>query len=240
VSTTLGDWLSSDRNCENMCVTPVTLKPGEWTPDRGQRSRDGFTRARDRLRPITGPLASLLCLLVFCGVSTCQTSGKAMSLGSDSIHAGDMCLMVGGTAESGDFFKALQSRQTRKGRIFQKGSARITSFPEKLSVEIDASFDRCTGRGAQACDRCDFRFDSEFMRSLRFEAYWKRGLDMRSATVVTDSGDRSYDLAQYSEAGEFWKYQFSLRSENVPLPDVLVIVILAPDGRIVSRLSGKL
>jgi len=63
---------------------------------------------------------------------------------------------------------------------------------------------------------------------------------MRKATIITESSDRSYDLAQYSEDGEFWKYQIAVRSENVPITDVLVVVILAPDGRIVSRLSGKL
>ena len=78
------------------------------------------------------------------------------------------------------------------------------------------------------------------MRSLRFEAYWKRGLRMRTATIITDSRDQSYDLARYSQAGEFWKYQFAVRSEKAPLTDVLVIVIRAADGRIVSRLSGKL
>jgi hypothetical protein len=221
-------------------VTPVTLKSGKWTLNLGRRFRNRLARTRDRVHPIAGGLAFLLSQWAFCGVSTGQTSGKTMSIGSDSIHAGDVCLMLGGTAESGDFFKGLRSRDTGKGRIFQKASARITSFPEKLSVEIDAGFDRCTGKGPQSCDRCDFRFDSEFMRSLRFEADWKRGLDMRPATIVTDSRDQSYDLAQYSQAGEFWKYQLAVRSENAPLTDVLVIVILATDGRIVSRLSGKL
>jgi hypothetical protein len=63
---------------------------------------------------------------------------------------------------------------------------------------------------------------------------------MRTATIITDSRDQSYDLAQYSQAVELWKYQLAVRSENAPLTDVLVIVILATDGRIVSRLSGKL
>jgi hypothetical protein len=231
---------SSDRNCENMCVTPVKLKSGKWTLNLGRRFRNRLARSRDRAHPIAGALAFLLSLLAFCGVSTGQTSGKTMSLGSDSIHAGDVCLMLGGTAESGDFFKGLRGRDTGKGRIFQKGSARITSFPEKLSVDIDAGFGRCTGKGPESCDRCDFRFDSEFMRFLRFEAYWKRGLDMQTATIITDSRDQSHDLAQYSQAVELWKYQLAVRSENAPLTDVLVIVILATDGRIVSRLSGKL
>jgi hypothetical protein len=215
------------------------LKSGKCTLNLGRRFRNRLARTRDRVPPIAGALAFLLTLWAFCGVSTGQTSGKTMSLGSDSIHAGDAYLMLGGTAESGDFFQGLRGRDTRKGRIFQKALARITSYPEKLSVEIDAGFDRCTGKGAQSCDRCEFRFDSEFMRSLRFEAYWKRGLRMRTATIITDSRDQSYDLARYSQAGEFWKYQLAVRSENVPLTDVLVIVILAADGRIVSRLSGK-
>ena len=136
-----------------MCVTPVTLKSGKWTLSLGRRFRNRLARTRDQVQPIAGALAFLLLLWAFCGVSTGQTSGKTMSLGSDSIHAGDLCLMLGGTAESGDFFQGLRGRNTRKGRIFQKASARIRSYPEKLSVEIDAGFDACTGQGPQSCDR---------------------------------------------------------------------------------------
>jgi hypothetical protein len=219
---------------------PVALKSDGPSSNCRRPFGDLSVRTRGGPCPAAGLIALLLCLFAYCGVLPGQTSGKTISLGSDSIHAGDMCLMVGGTAESGDFFKGLRSGQTREGRIFQKGSARITSFPEKLSIEIDAGFDGCTGKGPRTCDRCDFRFDSEFMRSLRFEAYWKRGLDMRKAIIIAESRDQSYDLVQYSEAGEFWKYRLSVRSETVPLTDVLVVVILAPDGRTVSRLSGKL
>jgi hypothetical protein len=91
-----------------MCVTPVTLKSRKWTLNLGRRFRNRLARTRDRVPPLAGALAFLLSLWAFCAVSTGQTSGKTMSLGSDSIHAGDACLMLGGTTESGDFFQGLR------------------------------------------------------------------------------------------------------------------------------------
>jgi hypothetical protein len=38
---------------------------------------------------------------------------------------------------------------------------------------------------------------------------------------------------------KFWAYEFSVNSKDVSLTESLLVVLHAPDGRIVSRLSGK-
>jgi hypothetical protein len=90
------------------------------------------------------------------------------------------------------------------------------------------------------CDRCEFRLNDEFMSSLQFEAYWKHGFDMQKAEVEVLSAEQSNDLARVAASAKLWKYELSVESENIPLSDSLAVVILTPNGRIVSRLSGRL
>jgi len=148
--------------------------------------------------------------------------------------------MLGAKAVAGDFFKGLQTREGRDGRTFQKRRRIVKSFPERMTVKIDVGFDRCVGKGVEECDRCNLRLDDEFVSSLEFEAYWKHGFDMKKADIDVVSIEQSNDLARVSPTAKLWKYELTVKSENIPLSDVLVVVILAKDGRIVSRLSGRL
>ena len=175
-------------------------------------------------------------------VLSCEQSDKySMKLGSDSIHTKDqMCLMIGARAVAGDFFKDLRSRNSNNGVTFSKHRQKVRVFPERLTVKVDAGFDRCVGRGPVDCDRCDFQLSSEFMNSLQFEAYWKNGFAMQKADIEVLNVEQSNDLARIAPFAKLWKYELSVRSENIPLSDTLVVILLSSDGRVLSRLSGKL
>jgi len=177
-------------------------------------------------------------VFVVCGVMPSQQSDeRSMSLGVDSMHTvAAVCLMLGARAVAGDFFKDLRTRGTRKGLTFNRHGKEIKSFPARLIVKFDAAFDRCVGKGPPDCDRCDFRLSREFMSSLQFEAYWKHGFDAEQKAAIEE---RSNDLAQVAPSAGLWKYELSIKSENIPLTDSLVVVVLSPDQRIVSRLSAR-
>jgi hypothetical protein len=168
---------------------------------------------------------------------------SAMSMGMDSIHANDMCLILGGRAVAGDFFRGLHKHGKRKGVIFKKHSAVVTSFPTKLTIIIDAGLAECEGPGVpleKGCDRCDFQLNSAFMESVKFEAYWKDKFDMRKADIDIVTIEKPDDLRGVVPSAEFWRYELTVVSQNVPLTNSLLIAIIAPDGRLFSRLSGRL
>ena len=195
--------------------------------------------AASRFSMQCSPLLLLLFMspCVLCGQ---QTNGGSMSLGADSIHTNeDVCLMLGARAVAGDFFKDFRARDTREGRTFQKHGKAVKSFPERLTVKIDAGLDSCVGGKALDCDRCDLRLNNEFMNSLQFEAYWKHGFDTQKADIDVLRAEQSNDLASIAPRAKLWKYELLVKSENVPLTDSLVVIVLTPNGRIVSRLSGK-
>jgi hypothetical protein len=185
--------------------------------------------------------SSALLLLLFvigCSALWGQTdAAPGFSLGIDSIHTTeDMCVMLGGRAVAEDFFKGLQAHKSGERRTFKRHGKIVRFFPAQVIVKIEAGVAPCTGKSTLACDRCDFRFDDEFMKSLQFDAFWKRGFDQRKAALGVLSEEESDDLAP---TAKLWEYEFSVNSKDVPLTESLLVVLHAPDGRIVSRLSGK-
>jgi hypothetical protein len=182
-------------------------------------------------------LAATVCLVA----DRVWAAEKGMSLGTDSIHASDdTCFMLGAKAEAGDFFSGLRSHGKQSARMFRKNGKIVTLFPSSLMIDIAAGFDSCTAKSRYACDRCDFHFNSEFMSSLQFEAYWKHGFELRKATVEIRTVYESDDLAKLEPSARLWRYELSVKAENVPLTDALVLVVLDSTGRTVSRLSGRL
>src|ERR1700722_14236904 len=91
--------------------------------------------------------------------------------------------------------------------------AAIDASSDSIASSCDPSDSRLTGSGGSTCEQ---------------------------RQPLPTAGTKRMISRGISQAGEFWKYQFAVRSEKAPLTDVLVIVIRAADGRIVSRLSGKL
>jgi hypothetical protein len=183
--------------------------------------------------------ALLLFLFVMgCSVLWGQTdAARGFSLGVDSIHTTeDMCLMLGARAVAEDFFKGLEAHKSGERRTFKRHGKIVKVFPAQLIVKIEAGLAPCARKITLACDRCDFRFDDEFMKSLQFDAFWKHGFDQRKADLGVLSEEESHDLAP---TAKLWEYEFSVNSKDVPLTESLLVVLHDADGRIVSRLSGK-
>jgi len=83
--------------------------------------------------------------------------------------------MLGGRAVAEDFFKGLQAHKSGEQRTFKRHGKIVRFFPAQVIVKIEAGVAPCAGKSTLACDRCEFRFDDEFMKSLQFDAFWKRG-----------------------------------------------------------------
>lgn len=189
---------------------------------------------------VRGQLLLLLLVIPCRGLWGQTEDSRGISLGVDSIHTTeDVCLMLGAKAVAKDFFKGLETRTTSEGRTFKRHGRVVKSFPAQLTVKIEAAVGPCVGKGVPDCDRCSFRFDGAFMNSLQFNAYWKHGFDMQKAEIGVLSVEQSDDLAEIAPSADLWKYEFSVNSKDVALTESLVVVVHAPDGRIVSRLSGK-
>ncbi len=99
---------------------------------------------------------------------------RKVLVGIDGFRSGDTCVAFVATVESGEFFHGLQTLEIAGGREFRKKSKKIETFPEKLTVEIEAAVDTCTTRRDQNKEGDGHSSDTE---------WWKYELELTSKDV---------------------------------------------------------
>jgi hypothetical protein len=170
--------------------------------------------------------------------------GKTLQLGMDFLRADDMCLILYGDVEAGDFFDHLRGRNTTNGIQFRKGAQEVKTFPENLIVKIIAVLGACSVReraaeGGNVASK-NVHLDEDFMRSVSFDGSWKKGLAEKPAELGPVAEGRIRNPIPLMNDRDWWEYEFKVRSEGISLNDALVIVMQSPDGKMVARLSARL
>ena len=163
---------------------------------------------------------------------------------TDGSISNGSCLRISGRI-TGDFFEHLKRIDDTSGTEFLRGAERVTQFPDKLLLQFVIHDYPCNPQ-AQSVGSTPF-LTRETMRSLRLSFYWKRGLELRPAEGVTQTGFfvervEPYDKEASASLPErlIWNYQFLVPSAGVPLTDLFVLVLRAPDGCIVARVAARL
>jgi hypothetical protein len=170
--------------------------------------------------------------------------GKTLPLGMDFLRADDMCLVLYGDVEAGDFFDHLRGRKTVNGIQFRKGAQDVKTFPENLIVKVIAALGTCSvrERAAEAgnVSSKNVHLDDDFMRSVTFDGSWKQGFTEKPAELGPVAEGRIRNPIPLTNDRDWWEYEFKVRSEAISLNDALVIVMQSPDGKMVARLSARL
>jgi hypothetical protein len=189
-----------------------------------------------RLLAILAP--SLFSLVPFGALAEAPAQGPApiveykevVPLSSGQVRAGDVCVNFGPVMTSGDFFDGLQRRETPSGDEFHKNSRVVKDFPEQLTVQVQLSISVCDA------DIYTPAPAPGFVNGIRFKAQWKRGLAMRP--VAQFAVQR---VAITSEEGDSrMLFLLKIRDKDVPLTDHLIISVISPQGKLLSRMAGRL
>jgi len=153
-----------------------------------------------------------------------------------------ICVGLGVSLQSGDFFEGLMRTSSPSGVQFYKAGALVDKFPDALSLEIQAV--------AFWCDLVPFSvpfsapapaLDDAFMRSLRFEVASKRGLEVVPAEQVSRSVFRIPFTGPFRRFGPGgWVYEIEIRFKQVPLTDYVTLSVLSQDGKLLSRITRGL
>jgi hypothetical protein len=172
---------------------------------------------------------------------------KTLPLGMDFLRADDMCLVLFGNVEAGDFFDHLRGRKTANGIQFRKGAQDVKTFPENLIVRVFAVLGTCSVRERAAeggnVSSKNVHLDEDFMRSVTFDGSWKQGFAEKPADLgpVAEGRIRNpIPLTNDPNDSDWWEYEFKVRSGGIGLNNALVIVMQSPDGKMVARLSARL
>ena len=156
-----------------------------------------------------------------------------------------VCFRVSGDIDAPAFFLNLKRINDEKGTIFRRGTETVTHFPDELLLSFDIRDQPCTP-GLQETKSHTY-LTPEMIGTLRLSLYWKRGVDLRPATNITELRAAVEPIVPYAAnltsqlPKRFeWSYQLAVPSKDVPLTDSLVMVFRTTDGRIAARVAARL
>jgi hypothetical protein len=159
---------------------------------------------------------------------------RVVPLGFGLVKFEDTCISFHASMSADDFFDGLERTETPRGPQFRKNSRILSNFPDDTSVEIWAYVERCSRQELRDLVPASA---TEFMRSLRFEAKWKRGVEFRSVEKLSiETSPPSWNETGVSP----WIFTLMMASKNVPLSDSLVVAVISEDGKKVASFSARL
>ena len=155
---------------------------------------------------------------------------EVIPITSGQIRDGKTCINFNPVMTAGDFFDGLQRRETASGDEFLKNSQIIRTFPDQITVQVQTAINICDADIYTAAPV------PSFFNDLRFKAQWKRGLVMRAVSQVTVQRV----MFASEDGNNRLMFLLKIRDHDVPLTDHLIISVMSSQGKLLSRMSGKL
>ena len=153
----------------------------------------------------------------------------AMSTGE--IRKGDICADFYPDLESDEFFKGLQRIDADRSPEFRKYSQPVTTYPSRLIIQIDVRFSICDANIYTPAPA------PEFLKTLHFKVQWKRQLYLRP---VAGFSVANVPLNLDEDEGRRLLVVQIRDANNIPLTDHLILTILSPEGKLLSRMAARL
>lgn len=155
------------------------------------------------------------------------------------------CFRVAGRVTAPDFFDSFKRIDDDQGTEYWSGQAMVSEFPGELHVSF-VMFDMpCASQMQQPGPRKYLTM--EMMKSLRFQFYWKRGIELRRIENLKQEAATAEAVEPYNTESKEelpkrfrWFIEFTIPSAGVPLTDRLVLVIRTPDEHRAARVAARL
>jgi hypothetical protein len=156
---------------------------------------------------------------------------ERVPMSTGEVRKGEICANFYPDLESDEFFKGLQRIENDDSREYRKYSRVVTTYPARLTVQVDIRISVCDA------DVYTPAPTPEFLKTLHFKVQWKRAMYLRPVPNysmesvplhLNESENRKLVVIQIRDA------------ENVPITDHLILTILSPEGKILSRMAARL
>jgi hypothetical protein len=155
---------------------------------------------------------------------------ERVPMSTGEVRRGDVCATFYPELESNEFFRGLQRTETDDGRTFRKYSQLVTTYPPQLRIQIDVRISICDADVYTPAPIPDF------LKTLHFKVQWKKAMYLRPVgSFVVENVPLNLEQ---SENRRLLVVQIH-DSNNVPLTDHLILTILSPDGKILSRMAAR-
>jgi hypothetical protein len=192
-----------------------------------------------------GYLPCVLVAALICSISSPGAPSKhrspyrqSVAFGPQNVELDGICFVLVGSMSAGDFFTGLRRIDTPNGVEFRKGSSMMERFPSEISVRIAADGIACPDKpGGENMPVPS----ADLANSMRFEASWKRGMQLRPVETLSVKGPAiEKGWIPWAEPYPMWIYELKVVSKDVPLTDHLVISLYSKDHKRLARLSARM
>jgi hypothetical protein len=161
-----------------------------------------------------------------------------VDFGAQLLHFNDGCASVHGALTAGNFFDDLKRSDNGGRLVFRKGGQIVSEYPESVKTAIRISGDPCSASSPNSPSAI-FRGNAY---SLRLEVYWKHEMQLRPA-MLSPVEAHCVGYSSTTGRGESVRIpsiscQLTVDSKGVPLEDHLIVWILGPDGKLLTRISA--
>jgi hypothetical protein len=153
-----------------------------------------------------------------------------VALSTGQIRRDDVCVNLTPVLQSGDFFNGLERIDTPETSEFRKNSRIITNFPDYMVVEMGVRIEECD------TDVYTPARTPAFVKGMHFRVQWKRGVYLRPVASVAIEEKP----VRMEEGDNRMLFVMTIRDHDVPLTDHLIISVIGPDGKLMSRMSARL
>jgi hypothetical protein len=156
--------------------------------------------------------------------------GERVAMSTGQIRKGEICADFYPDLESDEFFNGLQRIDGDRTSEFRKSSRTVTTYPAHLTIQIDVRISVCDANIYTPAIAPDF------LKTLHFKVQWKRELYLRP---VASYAVESVPLNLSEDDGRRLLVVQIRDNNNIPLTDHLVLTILSPEGKILSRMVAR-
>jgi hypothetical protein len=155
------------------------------------------------------------------------------------------CFRVAGRVTAPEFFDKFERIDTEQGTEYRSGQTIVTEFPEQVHVSFIIFDLPCASQMQEPGPRRYLTMD--MMKSLRFQFYWKRGIELRRVENLKQLSATAEPVEPYNTESKEelqkrfrWFIDFTIPSGGVPLTDRLVLIIRTADERRAARVAARL
>lgn len=142
-----------------------------------------------------------------------QTSfGIGIETGTGMLHYQHSCIVFQVFFISDSFFKGLHMVQSSKGPAFEKDGTTYTNFPDKLTLDIQATVFRCPLKSDQIMSP---DYAAGLMSEASFEASWHDQSGVKPVHISSVREEHKLPLR--------WDYFLELPTKDVPLTETLLV-----------------
>jgi hypothetical protein len=155
---------------------------------------------------------------------------EVVPLSSGQIRDGNTCVYLGPAMSAGEFFDGLQRTESANGDVFRKNAQVVQTFPDAITVQVQVGISVCNA------DIYTPAPAPSFVNGMQFKVQWKRGLVMRPVAQL-----RVQRIPFMAEEGDNrMLFVLKIHDKDVPLTDHLIVSVISPQGKLLSRMAGRL